>query len=423
MNSIIERQVVQTNPLIEARKCMNLSELRLFILGLQDVKPHIKDDTIHDLEFHDTIITPSELKELFADNDGGVANLKRHIKRAFDGKIELSDGCGGFVLYHIYQKMHYYPEKGLLIKFDDEMKPYILDILGKAYTTYSIKTVFPLSSEYAWRLLESLLEKQGFLKQGYKKVYCDLTVEEVRFRLNVPEGLYSGRMDNFKNRVLDLPIRDINKKTEYKVWYDVIKTGRKITGFRFWLAQKEETKQIPAPVVSEQKNDELDAEQQAYLSHLQDRGVNPTKTVIKYLKTIPLDELREEERAVIGSKDTATNLAGLIISAFKNRYAKTAKETKKQAEAAEEAKRQERREAYDAFHGTETAKISKKEASALSALNELFVFEQESNENDALTDFEADLIKAKGEKAGALVIKHMEKLGLTVDDVINGKRN
>lgn len=416
---ILERQVIQTNPLVEARKYMNLSELRLFLLGLQDVKPYIKDDTIHDVEFHDTLITPSELKELFANNDGSVSNLKRHIKKAFDGKIELSDGYGGFVLYHIYQKMHYYPEKGLLIKFDDEMKPYILDILGKAYTTYSIKTVFPLSSEYAWRLLESLLEKQGFLKQGHDKVYCDLTIEEVRFRLNVPDNLYKGRLDNFRSRVLDLPIRDIKEKTEYNVWYEVIKKGRRVTGFRFWLAKKAKNKLLADS--TKQKSDELNAEQQAYLSHLQDRGVNLNKTVINYVKTIPLEELREEERAVICSKDTATNFAGLIVSAFKNRYAKTTKELKKQAEAAEEAKRQDRRQAYDAIHGTSTASIGK----TATAVNELIVVvpEDVKEENDSLTGIEVDLIKAKGEKAGAWVIKHMEKLGLTVDDVINGKRN
>ena len=418
--SILERQVVQTNPLVEARKYMNLSELRLFILGLQDVRPHIKDDTLYDVEFHDTIITPSELKELFGNNDGRVANLKRHIKKAFDGKIELSDGCGGFMLYHIYQKMHYYPEKGLLIKFDDEMKPYILDIIGKAYTTYSIKTVFPLSSEYAWRLLESLLEKKGYLKQGNKKAYCDLTIEEVRFRLNVPDNLYKGRIDNFRSRVLDLPIKDINEKTEYKVWYEVIKTGRRISGFRFWLTNKTAKKQIPAVSTAAKETHGLNAEQQAYLNHLQDRGVNPTATVINYIKTIPLNELREEERAVISSKDTATNLAGLIVSAFKNRYAKTAKEAKMQAEEVAETKRQERREAYDAFHGTATANIGKKE---VPALNELIVSASQSIENDSLTDIEAEMIKMKRESAGTLIIKHMKKLGLTVDDVMNGKRS
>ena len=35
--SILEKEVVQANPLIEARKHMNLSEMRLFLLGLQGI--------------------------------------------------------------------------------------------------------------------------------------------------------------------------------------------------------------------------------------------------------------------------------------------------------------------------------------------------------------------------------------------------
>lgn len=44
---------------------MNTSEMRLFVLGLQDVKPHIKDGSLYDVEFRETRISSSELRELF----------------------------------------------------------------------------------------------------------------------------------------------------------------------------------------------------------------------------------------------------------------------------------------------------------------------------------------------------------------------
>lgn len=263
--SILEKDVIQANPLIRARKEMNLTEMRLFVLGLQDIKPHIKDDVIHDVEFHETIINHNELTELFGtDNNGNIANLKKQAEKAYDNKIILSYKDGGFGFRHIYQKMDYIPNKGLLIKFDDEIKPYILEIINQAYTKYKVKAFFSLSSVYAWRLLESLLEKQGYLKQGHKEIFLVLTVEEVRFRLNVPDGLYKGKMCNFRSRILDLPIKEINEKTDYFVWYEVQKTGRKVTGFKFWLKLKKtaekmvETieedpapeKELPAPVLS-----------------------------------------------------------------------------------------------------------------------------------------------------------------------------
>ena len=102
--SILEKEVVQANPLIEARKHMNLSEMRLFLLGLQGIKPNISTDgNIHDVEFHDIWVSPSQLESLFSGNRGGVANLKRHIQKAFQGFIEISEENGGFSLYHIYR--------------------------------------------------------------------------------------------------------------------------------------------------------------------------------------------------------------------------------------------------------------------------------------------------------------------------------
>lgn len=133
--------------------------------------------------------------------------------------------------------MVYVPQKGLLIRFHEKLKPYILDLVGKAYTVYKLNLLFLLSSEYSQRLIELLLEKQGYLKKQ-DKVFRILTIEEVREKLNVPDGKYKNRIDNFRFRVLDEPIKEINEKTNYFVWYEVKKTGRKVTGFKFWMKFK-----------------------------------------------------------------------------------------------------------------------------------------------------------------------------------------
>lgn len=236
--NILDRKVYQANPLIEARKHMNLSELRLFVLGLQGIRPHIKDEIPHDLDFKETWVTPSELANLFGGNTASITNLKKHIDNAFRGYIEIDDE-EGFTLYHIYRKMRYQKDKGLLIQFDDEIKPYLLELMGKQYTSYEIKTVFPLSSEYAWRIMELMLELQGYLNKGNKQIYRKLSLQEVRFKLNVPDDRYVGRIDHFQVKVLDKPIAEINEKTIYHVWYEPYREGRKIAGFTFWMEYKE----------------------------------------------------------------------------------------------------------------------------------------------------------------------------------------
>ena len=60
-------------------------------------------------------------------------------------------------------------------------------------------------------------------------------LDELCFRLNVDVKSYKGRIDNFRFRVLDLPIKEINQKTDCFEWYEVKKTGSKVTEFKFWM--------------------------------------------------------------------------------------------------------------------------------------------------------------------------------------------
>ena len=318
--AILDREVIQANPLIEARKHMGVTELRLFILGLQDVRPHITDGVAYDVEFHETKISYSELVELFGkDNNGHVANLKKQVDKAFSGRIELSYKNGGFGFRHIYKKVDYNPREGLIIHFDEELKPYVLDLVNRAYTRYKVKALFSLTSAYAWRILESLLEKQGYLRKGQKEIFLELTIEEVRFRLNVPSGLYENRVDNFRKFVLENPIREINEKTDYFVWYEVQKTGRKVTGFKFWLKLKKaaetvekieenpslpekELPAIPAPASVTSDKDALKAAMEA-------EGM-PKAAINTWLKNYGVDGAEASWRLAVEHADGKTETHG-----------------------------------------------------------------------------------------------------------------
>ena len=191
--SILNKDVVQANPLIEARKSMNVTEMRMFVLGLQDIKPHIKDDKIHDVEFHETVIPYSDLMNLFGKEfNGNVSNLKSQVKKASSCVIELSSQNGGFGFAAIYRKIKYEPNKGLIIHFNDELKPYILELVNQAYTKYKVKAFFSLSSSYAWRILESLLEYQGFFKKGEKKIFWETDIENFDVLFALAESYRTG---------------------------------------------------------------------------------------------------------------------------------------------------------------------------------------------------------------------------------------
>lgn len=333
-SKIMEKTIVQTNPLVEARKKMNVTEMRLFVLGLQGIKPYIKDGVEHDIEFPETLISSSELEEIFRFTSG-VANVRRQIEHAFDGKIIIHYNNGGFELNHIYQTLKYEPGVGLHIKFDDKMKPYILSILNQQYTSYQMKEIFPLSSEYAWRIMELLQEKRGYFDKGEDKVYVETTLEDLRFYLNVPEGAYEGRMSNFRRFVLDLPIKEINEKSHYHVWYETIKQGRNIRKFVLWMEEKERQE-------GKKKKIEIDAgKQDIYDKLIGERwGVSPDRAA-RLVRTYSRVRIERNIRYAYNNRQgKEANMGGWLVSCIEADHAGAQAEAQDAAKARAEEKQQ-----------------------------------------------------------------------------------
>ena len=417
--SILEKEVVQANPLIEARKHMNLSEMRLFLLGLQGIKPNISTDgNIHDVEFHDIWVSPSQLERLFSGNRGGVANLKRHIKSAYNGFIELAFDGGGFGLRHIYAKMDYFPQQGLLIKFDNEMKPYILDILNQSYTRYALKHVFPLSSEYGWRIMELLLEYQGYLKRGKSYIYRKFTLSEIRFLLNVPEGKYEDRMNNFRKYVLDNPIEEINEKTVYHVWYDVCKTGRKVSGFTFYMERKHDDGAAVPPEEVAALDDVPTTDKREMLARLMnpDRWNITEAAARRLVQKYPLEYLDANIRYAYKYRDKKNNLGGWLMSCIEKDEAGREREREAIKKAEQEHEKEKARRRAEVRERVLNAVFDDDDTEDAPPMSE-----GEPRGLVPLSDIEVRLL-SRGGASSPHVMRRMEQLGLTLEDVKAGKR-
>ena len=209
--------------------------MKIFLLGLRGLNPHFSEqDKFYDKEFPDMFIPTSKLTEIFG-NTKYLAELKPACKKLFDTIIELNRADGGFTLYHLFDKLDYKPNEGLYLQFSRYMRPYILDLFQtKGYTRINVEYLFKLSSPYAVRLLELLLQHQNIKQfKELMEIKRTLTIEELRFALNVPEGAYSDRINNFRKYVLDDPIKEINERTPYIVHYETIKEGRNVVAFEF----------------------------------------------------------------------------------------------------------------------------------------------------------------------------------------------
>ena len=225
--------VYQGNPLIQSRKYFNTIGTRLFILGLMTLNPHLsKNDKFFDEEFPLVHISTSELTKLFGHTEY-LSMLEKECEKLFNSSITLKYTDKSFTLMHIFDVMEYKTNDGLYIQFDPKMKEYLLELVNGGYTALNIEQIFKLTSTYAVRLIELCMQYRNMTKGN--KITRSLTIEELRFYLNVPDDAYAGRLDNFKRFVLDEPILEIEKVTDFRLKYHATKEGRRVKGFAFEL--------------------------------------------------------------------------------------------------------------------------------------------------------------------------------------------
>ena len=121
------------------------------------------------------------------------------------------------------------------------------------FTEYLLKQISDLNSVYATRLYELLIQWRSV---GKTPIF---ELNQFREQLGIGVNEYK-TMNNFKVRVLDLAITQINKHTDITAGYDQHKAGRIITGFSFYFKQKK-PKKIEKPTAKPKpkpQNNQLD---------------------------------------------------------------------------------------------------------------------------------------------------------------------
>lgn len=239
-----EVMVYQANPLVEARRDFSLIEARIFYLGLRDVVPRLTDkvkvwgDKAYN-DFPTTVIPTKELVQMFGSHQyySTLKGISKDLaKKIVEIKEDVEDGEEGYSLCPVFHKLTYSKSKGLILKFSPEMIPFLLDLANRPFTKLPFEQVISLHSPYSIRLFELLLQYQNT-----KTHERTMKVEELRYCLGVPDDTYS-TMDNFKRRVLESSIRDVNENTKFKIEYENVKEGRKIVAFTFKLHLPDELK-------------------------------------------------------------------------------------------------------------------------------------------------------------------------------------
>lgn len=223
--------VVKHNALINASYRLSLAEQRLILLSIVEARRIGAD------------ITPMDRLTISADIYAKAFNTTRQasymaLKDACDnlfnreyGYMEILDKGVSVVRSRWVSEIAYNEKQATVgLIFSPSIVPYITN-LEKQFTSYDLEQVAELNSRYSVRLYEIVIAWKNNGKTN------QISIQDLRDRLGLLDDEYTA-IHNFKARVLQASINEINKKTAITLSYEQHKQGRKIVGFTFTIKHK-----------------------------------------------------------------------------------------------------------------------------------------------------------------------------------------
>nr|WP_181716849.1 replication initiation protein RepM [Psychrobacter sp.]QJS05501.1 replication protein [Psychrobacter sp.] len=227
--------VVKTNQLNSALQNLSLPEIRIIQLAIVDAR-ETNTGLTTDKPLRIDGLRYAEMFETTRQN--GYQRMKDAEENLFNRRFSYTDENGKLIKSRWIQQVTYLDDEGAIeLVFTLAVVKGISRINGAEdfFTSYLLEQTASMDSIYSVRLYELLVQ--------WKQAKNTPTFELGNFRdqLGIEAHEYK-RMGNFKLRVLDLAVEEINEKSDIKVSYAQVKKGRTITGFKFKVLVKDKSK-------------------------------------------------------------------------------------------------------------------------------------------------------------------------------------
>ena len=225
--------VVKSNPLIEASYRLTVAEQGIILSCISQIHKNdiVTDLTMYVVSVSDYVsLTGTKLNTAYRDMRGSVARLWRR-----EVKIPCKPNGEGqhkeILVTRWIQSIKYCKKNSSVeLRFSRDILPYITN-LSKNFTMYALGNVSNMSSNFGIRFYEILIQWRN--KNEVKR---EVSVDCLRCFFCV-EGKYSSIKD-FKKRVLEPAVLDVNNHSDLWVNWVQRKTGRKVTHIIFTFGLK-----------------------------------------------------------------------------------------------------------------------------------------------------------------------------------------
>ena len=243
--------VVKSNRLNMAIQALSLPEIRIIQLAIIDAR-----ETGKGLNTNTPLrIDAMRYAEAFdTSRQNAYVRMKETEETLFNRRFSFTDYDGRPVKSRWVQDVRYLDNEGAIeISFTRAVVESItrLDGAEQFFTQYLLSQTSKLNSIYSVRLYELLIQ----WKTAGKTPVFELAL--FRGQMGLDEGEYKA-MNDFKKRVLDLAVSEINEKTDLTVSYTQQKRGRVVSGFGFVVKPKHSIPKYAQNSLKSSENKERD---------------------------------------------------------------------------------------------------------------------------------------------------------------------
>lgn len=222
--------VYKANEVVEAGYRLSLNEQRVVLACIAQVNSA-------------AALLETDLFELSAKDFAGIFSVSE--RNAYDALIEVAENL--FNRYVVVEKpdpkrpkikllkmrwissIQYLSDEGkVILRFSQDILPYLSE-LKREFTRYELAHIGKMTCIYGIRLYELLAQWQTTGKR-------EVEIDWLKAHFEIAEQYTD--MSDFKKRVLDPAVKDINEHSNFQVSWTQRKTGRRVTHLTFYFSEK-----------------------------------------------------------------------------------------------------------------------------------------------------------------------------------------
>lgn len=219
-------KVLKANEMVQkARYNLSITELKLLAFVISKIKP--TDEEL--IEYSFSIKDFCQVCGIDYANGKNYNRVKALLKGLRDKSFWMTDENGHEVLVGWLQKAKISKGSGVIkVKLDEDMQKYVIGLFDN-FTQYELLSTLPMKSAYSFRIYE-ILKSYAFTKQH------SFRVDDLKSKLGAEH--YKNFKD-FRNRVLDRAVKEINLYTDIEISWEPEYYGRKVEQVIFHIKQKD----------------------------------------------------------------------------------------------------------------------------------------------------------------------------------------